>query len=83
MMSVMRHWYSNEWCKDDKARTQEQLQEIAIKIRRSCKLKECKPVSENFDTCTIYENEALGLRYWIKDNFGHIEEIDEARNFDC
>ena len=80
--ATMRHFYSNEWCRDDKARTQEELQAIAQKIRRGCKVEE----RDNFNggefgtyTCTIYINENLGLRYWVKDEFGWITEIDEAR----
>ena len=73
----MNYWYSDEWCKDEHARSQEELQNIANKIRRGCKVKEIA----NYESyvCTIYENKNLGLRYWIKDEFGHISEIDEAR----
>ncbi len=79
MGKKLRHWYSDEWCKDGNATTQEQLQNIAAKIKKGCKITEVH--TEGFNACTIYENEALGLKYWVKDDFGHIEEIDEAR--DC
>lgn len=78
----LRHFYSDEWCTDKNARTQEQLQAIAKKIREGCKVEE----RSIFDggtfgdhCCTIYVNESLGLRYWVKDDFGKISEIDEAR----
>lgn len=81
--SHMRHFYSDEWCKDEKARTQEQLQEIARRIRESCDVSEITYFGEGSSfgsyTCTIYKNENLGLRYWVKDDFGHISEIDEER----
>ena len=79
MTTRMNHYYSNEWCYSEYARTQEQLQEIAGKIRKSCKVTEI--VDNGFDICTIYENENLGLKFWVKDNFGHIDEIDEAREY--
>lgn len=75
--SHMRHFYSDEWCRDEKARTQEQLQEIASKIREGCDVTEICYVDGY--VCTIYENKSLGLRYWVKDEFGHISEIDEER----
>jgi len=80
--ATMNHWYSDEWCTDKHARTQEQLQEIAGKIRANCKIEERDGhEGDVFGTyvCTIYINENLGLRYWVKDEFGHITEIDEAR----
>lgn len=76
------HWYSDEFCSDSHARNQEQLQNIAKRIRENCKVTECSPVMcQNDDgyVCTIYENKNLGLKYWIKDEFGHITEIDEMR----
>ncbi len=75
----MEHFYSDEWCRDERARTQDELQSIAKQIREHCETKEIK-VMETY-TCTIYTNEALGLKYWIKDKFGHISEIDEARYY--
>lgn len=81
----MQHFYSNEWYKDSKelpsnhACTQEELQTIAKQIRENCKVKEI--VGNGSDTCTIYVNENLGIRYWVKDSFGHISEIDEGRSF--
>lgn len=75
----MNHWYSNEWCHDEHGRTQEQLQEIAGKIRRGCEAKEITDYGTY--VCTIYENENLGLRYWVKDFFGIVSEIDEARQY--
>lgn len=83
-MIIMNHWYSDEWCKDNHARTQEQLQNIAKQIRSNCQMYECKPVSSSNDdiiVCTIYYNENLGLKYWVKDRLGRITEIDEARYF--
>lgn len=75
----VRHFYSDEFCRDENARTQEELQEIAKRIRNGCKVKEiCE--YERY-CCTKYENENLGLRYWVKDEFGHITEIDEARSY--
>ena len=76
-MAVMNHFYSNEWCRDHHARTQEELQQIARQIRTNCTCKETKNMGDY--NCTIYINENLGLRYWIKDSFGHISEIDEER----
>lgn len=73
----MRHFYSDEWCRDEKARNQEQLQEIVRKIRESCDVYTIDYFEDY--TCTIYRNENLGLRYWVKDEFGHISEIDEER----
>lgn len=76
----MNHWYSNEFCTDSHARTQEQLQEIAKRIRANCKVVEIAKCSDD-GVCTKYENESLGIRYWVKDEFGHISEIDEARSY--
>lgn len=78
----LRHFYSDTFCTDDRARNQEQLQEIADKIRKNCKVKEIQYscVIERY-TCTIYENEAVGVKYWVKDEFGFITEIDEARSY--
>lgn len=75
----INHYYSNEWCKDEHARTQEELQEIAKQIRSNCK---CESI-ENMDgyVCTIYKNDNLGLKFWIKDTFGKISEIDEGRAY--
>lgn len=81
---VMNHWYSDEWCTDGRARSQEQLQEIAAQIRKHCKVEQIAPVLGQSDTaniCTIYVNEGLGIKYWVKDTFGHISEIDEARSY--
>lgn len=75
----MDHWYSNEWCRDEHGRTQEQLQEIAGKIRRNCKVENI--VDNGHSICTIYVNDNLGIRYWVKDSFGTISEIDEARQY--
>lgn len=77
MSFTMRHFYSDEFCKDQNARNQEELQEIAKSIREGCKVKEYHNYERYY--CTIYENENLGLKYWVKDVFGHITEIDEAR----
>ena len=75
----VNHYYSNEWCNDNHSRTQDELQEIAKQIRENCKVAE---IGENgFSNYTIYTNENLGLKYWIKDRFGHIDEIDEARYY--
>lgn len=85
MASVrMNHYYSNEWCRDEHARTQEQLQEIARQIRENCKVEEIAQTAccnEAGNVCTIYTNKNLGLKYWVKDTFGHISEIDEAREY--
>ena len=81
MSLQLRHFYSNEWCKDQNATDQETLQKIAAQIRANCKVDEiCEPDSLG-SICTVYRNEALGLKYWVKDTFGHISEIDEARYF--
>lgn len=80
----MNHYYSDEWCKDNHARTQDELQSIAKQIREHCEVEEIiKTRGQNDDShiCTTYTNEALGLKYWIKDTFGHISEITEARYF--
>lgn len=80
----LQHFYSDEWCRDESARTQEQLQKIAKAIRENCKCVEIRDYHESDATgyiCSIYENENLGLKYYIKDRFGHIQEIDETRDF--
>lgn len=77
MAAKLNHFYSNEFCKDEHARTQEELQAIAKAIRENCKCSECNDYGDY--VCTIYFNENLGIKYWIKDTFGHISEIDEAR----
>lgn len=81
MSARMNHWYSDEWCRDEKATTQDKLQNIAKAIRANSKVAEIANAGENGRTCTIYENEALGLKYWVHDTFGHISTIDEARTF--
>lgn len=73
----VKHYYSDEWCTNDSARTQEELQNIAKQIRANCTVKEISDMGDYF--CTIYENENLGLKYWIHDSFGHISEITEGR----
>ena len=79
MTARMNHFYSNEWCKGEHARTQEELQNIAKQIRQNCK---AEKIDDNtWGVCTIYTNESLGLKYWVKDQFGHISEIDEARYY--
>lgn len=75
----MNHWYSNEFCHDSHGRTQEELQNIAGMIRKGCKVSEITDFGDY--VCTIYVNENLGLRYWVKDSFGTISEIDEARSY--
>lgn len=70
-------WQSDEWCKTNHAATQEKLQEIAGMISKNCKVKEI--VDNGYGICTIYENDALNIRYWVKDRFGHISEIIEGR----
>lgn len=73
------HWYSDEWCTDHQATTQEKLQDIAAQISKNCKAKNI--VDNGFGICTTYENEALSIRYWVHDRFGHISEITEGRWF--
>ena len=81
MSYKMKNYYSDEWCRDKQATSQEDLQKIAKMIRSNCK---CKEISDMGDyTCTIYVNENLGLRYWVKDEFGHITEINEERAIIC
>lgn len=75
----MQNYYSDEWCNDEKARTQDELQEIAGKIRHNCDVSEIHTMDGY--TCTIYINKNLGLRFWIKDTFGHISEINEERRY--
>ena len=76
----VQHYNSDDWCKDKHARTQEQLVEIAGKIRKTCRVEDiCDP--GDYGTCTVYVNEALGIRYWVRDDFGHIEEIVEGRYY--
>lgn len=80
----MNHYYSDEWCRDNHARTQEELQSIAGQIRKHCKVQSISMVAgqhNDANICTIYVNENLGLRYWVKDEFGHISEIDEERSY--
>ena len=77
--SRITHWYTDEWCTGKEATTQEKLQEIAGKIGKNCKIKEI--VDNGHSIVTIYENEALSIRYWIHDSFGQISEITEARFF--
>lgn len=76
----MKTWYSDEWCNDDRAASQEELQKIAKQIRENCKCIEICEANSSGTVCTIYINEALGIKYWVKDNFGHISEIIEARS---
>lgn len=79
MSAKMTHYYSNEFCSDKRARTQEQLLDIVAKIRKGCKIEQ---ICEGSDyVCTIYTNKAIGLRYWVQDTFGHINSIDEAREY--
>ena len=75
----MDTFYSDEWCKDEHARTQEQLQEIAGKIRKNCKVK--KIIDNGHSIVTEYINENLGIEYWVHDSFGHISEIIEGRRY--
>ncbi len=82
MAIKMNHYYSNEWCTNQYARSQEELQSIASMIRQNCKVQSIDDVITSEDyICTVYTNDALGIRYWIKDKFGHISEIDEARSY--
>ena len=78
-MTKMNNYYSDEWCRDNHARSQAELQEIARQIRLGCDVKEISEMDGY--VCTIYTNENLGLRYWVKDTFGHISEINEAREY--
>ena len=75
----MKHYYSDEWCRDEKATSQYKLQEIASKIRANCKVDKISDMGDYF--CTEYVNDALGLRYWVHDSFGHISEITEGRSY--
>lgn len=79
---ILNHWYSNEWCRDEYARSQEELQNIAKQIKANCELKESH-YSKNFkdETVCVYHNENLDIKYIVKDIFGHISEIDEIRCF--
>lgn len=84
MTAKVTEWFSDEWCRNHHARTQEQLQQIAGNIRKNCK---CTKVMDqpgcHIDgaICTEYENENLGVQYIVKDTFGHIEEITEIRRY--
>lgn len=52
---------------------------MAGKIRKSCKVTQ---ICDNGSSIvTIYENENLGLKYWIHDSFGNISEIIEGRSY--
>ena len=75
----MNHYYSDEWCKDKFARSQEELQKIAKAIRENCEVESIEDFQRY--VCTIYVNNNIGVKYWIKDTFGHISEIDEARSY--
>ena len=79
MSAKMTHYYSDEWCTDNHKRSQDELQKIAAQIRKGCKVDEICEMGSYF--CTIYQNENLGLRYWVKDTFGWISEIDEERAY--
>lgn len=76
------HWNSDDWCHDDRATTQEVLQEMAKSIRENCK---ATGVHRNGSTsvCTTYENANLGLKYWIHDDLGRVSEIIEGREIKC
>lgn len=82
-IAVMQHYYSDEWWKDSElhssihAKSQRELREIVKQIKENCKIKEVS-VTDGY-TCTIYVNDVVGAKFWVKDRFGHIEEIDEAR----
>lgn len=81
---VMKHYYSDKWCNTSEARTQEQLQQIAKQIRENCTVVQIHDQSKMYGdgkACTEYQNENLGIRYWIHDNFGHISDITEARSY--
>ncbi len=74
----IREWQSDEWSMGKNAATQEKLQEIAGMISKNCTVKEMTDIG-NDEICTIYENDALNIRYYVKDTFGHISEIIESR----
>ena len=81
---VMKHYYSDKWCNTSEARTQEQLQQIAKQIREVCTVVQIHDQPKMYGdgkACTEYQNENLGIRYWIHDNFGHISDITEARSY--
>lgn len=81
MASVkMRSYRNNSWCSDHRACSEEELQEMAGKIRENCTVKEIDNESY-LHCCTILENKNLGLKYWIHDDLGHISEIIEARSY--
>lgn len=76
-MLKVKHYQSNEWCKNENARNQEELQKMAKMIRENCKVEGIDDMGSYF--CSRYKNENLGIRYWILDEFGHISEITEGR----
>lgn len=81
---VMKHYYSDKWCNTSEARTQEQLQQIAKQIREVCAVVQIHDQSKMYGdgkACTEYQNEILGIRYWIHDTFGYISDITEARSY--
>ena len=86
MTTYFTHYYNSEWWTDDElhtsthGKTTAELFLIAEQIRKNCEVVECQTSASGF-TCTKYENKALGVRYWVKDTFCHISEIDEARTF--
>lgn len=76
----MKHYESDEWSRnEEKATTQERLQEIAAQIRKGCKVTKINDMGNYY--CTEFENENLGIRYWIHDSFGTISEIIEGRYY--
>lgn len=82
-MTHMQHFYSSEFWKDSElhssihAKNQNELLMIAKQIRDNCEIKEVS-FGDGY-TCTIYVNAVVGVTFWVKDRFGHITEIDEAR----
>lgn len=81
---VVKHYYSDKWCNTSEARTQEQLQQIAKQIREVCTVVQIHDQSKMYGdgkACTEYQNESLGIRYWIHDTFGCISDITEARSY--
>lgn len=77
---TIKSFYSDDWCREeDKARTQDELQEMAKKIRIGCN--KTKISYMDGYVCTEYSNDNLGLSYWVHDEFGHISQIIEGRKY--
>ena len=79
MSCKVREMISNSYDSSDMARSQEELQAIAGKIRKGCRVAEIDMSDDH--GCIIYKNENLGLTYWVHDECGTITSIRERREY--